>query len=111
MDGLTIHLWNDNLYLSSPAYGNRTYKLNDYIFISGICDPYERKQQKLFDYMKDHFGEFEGRKNAYQEDCVLFLDDLQKRRQEELQERCDKEKLIVELDIGEKKSLVLGEKQ
>ena len=108
-NSLTIVEWE-----KFPAYGaERTdfYELNDYMFLAGVKDPGQKRLQKLFDFMKENFYEFEGRENAYQEDCINYLADQQRQRQEALQAECDKKKLDVEYEIGEKMMLVIDGKQ
>ena len=108
-NSLTIVEW--KRFPADGAERTDFYELNDYMFLAGVKDHDQKRLQTLYNYMKENFYVFEGRENAYQEDCIYYLADQQRKRQEELQAECDKKKLDVEFEIGEKMMRVIDGKQ
>lgn len=101
-DRLTINTWEN-----FPAHGaNRisSYELNDYMLLTGIKDPQQKKLQTFYDFMKKHFV-------TYKFDCISFLKDQKEKRLTEIEEKCAKAKEIIITDIDDKMDCVLGEKK
>ena len=76
-------------------------KLNDYIILSGFKGQKLEKLQTLYDFMTKNF-------ETYADDCLLYLDELEAKKQTQIEKRCENAKTKLSSEIDGNKNLIQG---
>lgn len=114
-----IYFLSDSLYINSwQARGPENcfeessfFELNDYMFISGVRDPDQKKLQTLFDYMRQHFDgkvnetetantDEEQDEDPYLHDCIKFLNELRAQKHDAIDQEAGQKKQAVDDEMA-----------